>query len=477
VTVSRRIFLASGAAAALTPKLALADAPNPIAKGRPPFSARRFNSPAVERAIVQVQHRLGSRGVAGKLGRMVANCLPNTLDTTVEFGTLDGRPDTFVITGDIHAMWLRDSTAQVWPYLQFAREDPRLKLLLRGVVERQTRCVLIDPYANAFNKDLVASPEHAGDDTEMRPGVFERKWELDSLCSVIRMAHGYWKATGDISPFDARWREAMRLIVATMRTQQRLVGPGPYRFQRNTTWSPDQVPGNGYGNPIRPVGLIVALFRPSDDAAILPFLVPANHYAVVALKQLAEVHRALGNSALAADCLTLANEVSTALRACGTTLDPRNVRVWAYEADGFGSATIMDDANVPSLLSLPYLGCCSASDPVYRRTRSLILSSGNPWFRRGRAAEGIGSPHTPGNHIWPISIMMRALTSTSHTEVAACLKALATTDAGTGFMHEAFDADDPSQYSRPWFAWANSLFGELMLDLTTRRPEVFRPLD
>ena len=474
--ITRRGFVAAGTAALVTPKFALADSPNPIANGRPPLSARRFTSPAVEQAITGLQRRLGSRGIPGKLGRMVANCLPNTLDTTVELGTLDGRPDTFVITGDIHAMWPRDSTAQVWPYLQFAREDPHLKQLLRGVVERQTRCVLIDPYANAFNKELVPSPEHAGDETDMKPGVFERKWELDSLCSVIRLAHGYWKATGDIAPFDARWREAMTLIVATMRTQQRLVGAGPYRFQRNTTWSPDQVPGNGYGNPMRPVGLIVSLFRPSDDAANLPFLVPANHYAVVALKQLAELHRALGSARLAADSLTLADEVSGALRAYGTTLDPAGGRVWAYEVDGFGGATVMDDANVPSLLSLPYLGCCVAEDPLYRRTRALILSTGNPWFHRGRAAEGIGSPHTPGNRIWPIDIAMRALTSSRDVEIAECLKALATTDAGSGFMHEAFDADDPAQFSRPWFAWANSLFGELMLELAAHRPSAFEHL-
>lgn len=217
----------------------------------------------------------------------------------------------------------------------------------------------------------------------------------------------------------------------------------------------------------------MSLFRPSDDAAILPFLVPANHYAAVTLRQLAELHRALGNPLLAADCVTLANEVSAALRAYGTTLAPSGGRVWAYEVDGFGSATIMDDANVPSLLSLPYLGCCSPTDPLYLRTRDLVLSAGNPWFHRGRAAEGIGSPHTPGNRIWPISIMMRALTSTSDAEVASSLKMLAATDAGTGFMHEAFDADDPSQYSRPWFAWANSLFGELMLNLARNHPGAF----
>lgn len=473
--ITRRGFLAAGTAALVTPDLAFARS-NPIANGRPPLSVRRFTSRAVEEAITRLQRRLASRGVAGKLGRMVANCLPNTLDTTVELGTRDRRPDTFVITGDIHAMWLRDSTAQVWPYLRFAREDPRLKLLLRGVVERQTGCVLIDPYANAFNRELVPSPEHADDETEMKPGVFERKWELDSLCSVIRLAHGFWKASGDTAPFDARWREAMKLIVATMRTQQRKNGLGPYRFLRKTDWSPDQVPGNSYGNPVRPDGLIVSLFRPSDDATILPFLVPSNFYALVSLRRLAELSSSLGYSDVASESSALAAEVGAALRAHGTAIHPRHGRVWAYEVDGFGSTLFMDDANVPSLLSFPYLGCCSPNDPLYRRTRAMVLSSDNPWFHRGRTAEGIGSPHTPGNRIWPIAIIMRSLTSTSDAEVASCLRTLAATDAGTGFMHEAFEANDPMQYTRPWFAWANSLFGEMMLDVAAHRPQAIELL-
>lgn len=470
--ITRRGFVAAGAAALVNPKLAFADATNPIASGRPPPGARAFTSPPVEEAIIRLQRQLGPRGIRGKLSHLVGNCLPNTLDTTVEFAARKGRPDTFVITGDIKAMWLRDSTAQVWPYLKFAREDPRLALLLRGVVERQTQCVLIDPYANAFNRNLVPSPEHLDDDTEMKPGVFERKWELDSLCSVIRLAHGYWRSTGDTAPFDARWREAMKLIAATMRAQQRKNGPGPYRFQRKTSWNPDSVPGNGYGNPIRPGGLIVSLFRPSDDATIFPFLIPSNMFAVVALRQLATMLQAITSDRRAAsEAHALADEVGLAIARNSTVPHPRRGRVWAYEVDGFGNALFMDDANVPSLLALPYLGWCGPDDPTYRRTRALILSSDNPWFHRGSAAEGIGSPHTPGPRIWPISVMMRALTSRSEVEIAGSLRILAASDAGTGFMHEAFDASDPSHFSRAWFAWANSLFGELMLALAERRSD------
>ncbi len=471
--VTRRSVLAGGAATLAAPLVAQSK-PSPIANGRPLPPARAFTSPAIERTIDRVTARLGGAGTRGRLATMFARCFPNTLDTTVQLGTRDGRPDTFVITGDIHAMWLRDSTAQVWPYLALAKEDPALARLLAGVVERQTRSILLDPYANAFNRDATPSADFADDETEMKLGIHERKWELDSLCSAIRLADGYWRATGDVAPFGGAWRRASRLIVETMRVQQRKSGPGPYRFQRRTAWNPDSVPGNGWGNPIRPVGLIVSLFRPSDDAAIYPFLVPANIYAVVMLRRLATMHETIArDAAFAAECRALADEVEAALRTHALVEHPRHGRVWAYEVDGYGNALFIDDANVPSLLSLPYLGWCRPEDAAYRRTRRLILGEDNPWFHRGGVAEGIGSPHTPGTRIWPIAIVTRALTSTDEAEITEALRMLATTDAGTGFMHEAFDQDDPTLFTRPWFAWANSLFGELVLAVAAKRPAVF----
>jgi meiotically up-regulated gene 157 (Mug157) protein len=151
----------------------------------------------------------------------------------VQTGTFDGKPDTVVNTGDIDAMWLRDSSAQVWPYLPLAVQDERLRMLLEGVIRRQTRCILLDPYANAFMPDLATTKtliwsEH--DDTVMHPGIGQREWELDSLCYPIRLAHGYWKQTGDAKPFDSSWHESLRVIVRTMREQQRKHTNRPYRF-------------------------------------------------------------------------------------------------------------------------------------------------------------------------------------------------------------------------------------------------------
>lgn len=481
--VGRRQLLIGAGLASATAATARAQEPalsgepqatNPLAHGRPGPGSRRFRSEAVDRAAADVQRHLGAEGARGKLGRMFANCLPNTLDTTVELGEVDGRPDTFVITGDIPAMWLRDSSAQVWPYVALAKEDAPLRHLLAGVIRRQTASILLDPYANAFNKGLTGSP-FASDETEMRPGVWERKWELDSLCYPIRLAHGYWRETGDASPFDDDWRRAGRLSVETMRVQQRKDGPGPYSNKRKTSWSPDMVPGQGFGNPVRPVGLICSLFRPSDDAATFLFLVPSNMFAVVSLRQLAEMHeRLFGDVAFAGECRALADEVEAALKAHALIEHPTAGRVWAYEVDGFGSRVMMDDANAPNLISAPYFGYCPEDDADYLRTRALILSAGNPWFHSGKAGEGIGSPHTPGRRVWPIAIAMRALTSTDDGEIMTALRTLIATDAETGFMHEAFDVDDASTFTRPWFAWANSLFGELVLTLYRTRPELLR---
>jgi len=422
----------------------------------------------VERTIERVKAELADP----ELSFLFENCFPNTLDTTVDHGEMNGRPDTFVITGDIEAMWLRDSTAQVWPYLPLVENDEPLRRLVAGVINRQTRCVLIDPYANAFNKEPGESP-WKDDLTEMRPELHERKWEVDSLCYPIRLAHRYWRITGDVSPFDGAWREAMGLVLRTFQEQQRKDGPGPYRFQRVTGWQTDTVAGSGYGNPIRPVGLIVSVFRPSDDATTFPFLVPSNHFAVVSLRQLAEMAEPLGLGAdFAVRCSTLADEVEAALRAFAVVPHPTLGDVWAYEVDGFGNRHHMDDANVPSLLSLPYLGCCAKDDPLYLSTRSFVLSEHNPYYFQGREGAGVGGPHAGMDRIWHLGLIMQALTSREDSEIVAVLETLKRTHAGTGFMHESFHKDDSGEYTRSWFAWANTLFGELILTVLAERPHL-----
>jgi meiotically up-regulated gene 157 (Mug157) protein len=452
---SRRLFLQSAAAAmaANTTRGAAFES------RRPPVAGRKFVSDAVEAKIKEVKAKLAD----AELAWLFENCYPNTLDTTVRYGTLDGKPDTFVITGDINAMWLRDSTAQVWPYLPLAREDRKLRDLLAGVVNRQTRCVLIDPYANAFNFGPTGS-EWSKDRTRMKPELHERKWEIDSLCYTVRLAYDYWKATDDARCFDKSWQSAAALIVRTFREQQRKENRGPYTFQRTTANPTDSLPQGGYGNPTRPIGLIHSAFRPSDDACIFPFLIPSNLFAVTALGQLAEIHeKVLDNRTFADDCRALASEVAKAVDQYARVVHDKHGEIYAYEVDGFGNRLYQDDANVPSLLSLPYLGCCAADDPLYLRTRAFVLSDDNPYFYRGPAGEGLGGPHSGLGMIWPLGIITRALTSRDPNEVSACLAELKATHAGTGFMHESFSRNDAAEFTRKWFAWANTLFGELVL--------------
>ncbi|MFI5338169.1 MAG: glycoside hydrolase family 125 protein, partial [Opitutales bacterium] len=398
--MNRRDFLSLTALTAtglLTGTLARAvDRDFPVV--RTPAAQRRFRSRAVERTIARVHAAAGNREIAW----MFENCFPNTLDTTVEQGTVGGRPDTYVITGDIGAMWLRDSSAQVWPYLPLLTEDPELRQLIAGVINRQTRCILMDPYANAFYRDDRQVGEWRSDRTEMKPGVHERKWEIDSLCYPIRLAHGYWRATGDATPFDSAWHDAVALTVRTFREQQRKTGRGPYSFQRRTETPDDTLAGQGYGNPARPVGLIHAMFRPSDDATIFPFLIPANFFAVVSLRQAAVMVAELSRDPpLAAQCEALAAEVGAALRDHAAVEHPRSGRIYAYEVDGFGNSYCIDDGNIPSLLSLPYLGAVEATGGLYRRTRAFLLSEANPYYCTGKAAAGPGGPHAGPDMIWP----------------------------------------------------------------------------
>jgi uncharacterized protein len=436
---------------------------------RPPMADRKFTSPAVEDAIVTLQ-----RQIADPALRVLAeNCLPNTLDTTVSPGEFDKHPDTYVVTGDIDAMWLRDSSAQMWPYLRLARKDARLRILLEGVVRRQARMIHLDPYANAFTRNTTDSPLSwaAGDHTEHHAGVAERKWEIDSLCFPIRLAYGYWQATGDDGPFDAQWRAAADAILRTFTEQQRKRSQGPYSFQRKAESPYDTQGLSGFGNPARPNGMIFSMFRPSDDACIYPLFVPANLFAAKSLRQLAELAaHAAQDTALAARASALSDEVAQATAQHGRVNHPQLGEIWAYEVDGYGGQLLMDDANAPGLVALAYLGICPTSDAVYERTRAFALSDANPYFFRGTAAEGVGGPHIGLNSIWPMSIMYRAFTSTNDAEIRQCLRGLRDTTAGTGFMHESFNKDDPSKFTRSWFAWANTLFGELVLTLADEKP-------
>lgn len=437
---------------------------------RPALEQRTFSSPAVEERLQHVRSKIAD----AELAWLFENCYPNTLDTAVSFGELDGKPDTFIVTGDIPAMWLRDSSAQVWPYLPLVKLDTMLRRMFQGLIHRHARCILIDPYANAFQRDLrgVEPLSWAKDDkTDMKPGVAERKWEIDSLCYPIRLAHGYWRATGDTEPFDGDWREAMALVLQTLRDQQRRGSPGPYRFQRESENPSDTLGGDGYGAPTQSVGLIHSMFRPSDDACVYPFLIPANLFAVRSLRQLAALTREVhADNTFAGECTSLANEVEAAVMAHGRIRDEHGKQYFAYEVDGFGNSLFMDDANIPGLLSLSYLGSCRPDDPVYANTRKRVWSRSNPYFFQGKVARGVGGPHVGLRMIWPMSIMVRALTSGNDADIRECLISLKRSHAGTGFMHEAFDQDDASHFTRPWFAWANGLFGELMIDLSERKP-------
>ena len=444
---------------------------NDFVSQRPELSKRKFVSKSVENTIKKVKKSIADP----ELAWIFENCFPNTLDTTVNHYQKNGKPYTYVITGDIDAMWLRDSSAQVFPYLSLAREDEKLKNLLKGVINKQIEFVLLDPYANAFYDDNQKVSEWKNDFTEMKPGVHERKWEIDSLCYVMRLSYHYWKTTGDASIFDDDWKNAMLLILKTFREQQRKENKGPYKFQRGNGNPLDTQFGGGYGNPTHKNGLIHSMFRPSDDATFYPYLISSNMFAVVSLRQISEIFKTIFSS-LNVDnqFIELANEVDEAIKNYAIFERKDFGKIYALEIDGFGNALFMDDANVPNLLSIPYLGYTSYHDEVYKNTRKFSLSTANPWFNEGKFAKGIGGPHVGENKIWPLGLIMQALTTDDDEEIFYCLKTLKNTHSGTGFIHESFDVNNPKDFSRSWFAWANTLFGELILHLYEKKPEILK---
>ena len=412
----------------------------------------------IEKRLQGIEAQLSCRP---GLAEMFRRCFLNTAETTVTAES-DGR--TFVITGDIPAMWLRDSSEQVFHYIRFAGEEPAVARMIEGLILKQVDCILADPYANAFN--ACANGKHCNEDyPKPSPLVWERKYEVDSLCHMVRLSSLFYQATRTSGWMNERFFEALKTIVSIFRLEQRHDAQSAYRFIRKGVWSHDTLGADGQGSPTAYTGMTWSGFRPSDDRCELGYLVPANLFAASILTDVAAFAELGSRQALKEEALALQDDIRRGIAAHGLMRSEAFGEIYAYEVDGLGKQIFMDDANVPSLLALPFLGVCSADDPLYLRTRAACLSAENPYYYEGSCAKGIGSPHTPDRYIWPIALCVQAMTSTDIEEITGIVRTLLNTTADTHLMHESFDKDDPSRFTRPWFAWANSLFGELMYRL------------
>lgn len=423
----------------------------------PKISLGSFPLPqGVEQALQTAEQKLANRP---KLLKLFKNCFPNTLETTTKLMD-DGT--TFVITGDIPAMWLRDSVEQVRHYLPFAKDDAELQRIIGGLIRRQMFYILKDPYANAFNEGPNDWHWDANDETDMSPWVWERKFELDSICFPMQLAYLLWKETGKTEIFDENFKSVMRKTVDLWKVEQRHENSS-YTFMRRNCPAIDTLRNEGKGMPVNYTGMIWSGFRPSDDACDFHYNIPSNMFVVAVLRQMQEIARYVFRDELfVKEMAVLEEEIEHGIQLYGVVDHAKHGRIYAYETDGYGNHCLMDDAGTPSLMSIPYLGYTSNEDPIYQNTRKFILSKDNPFYYEGKAAKGIGSPHTPPDYVWHLALSMQGLTASGDEEMLAIIDMMEATDADTGYMHEGFHADDPATFTRSWFAWSNSMFAMLI---------------
>lgn len=347
---------------------------------------------------------------------------------------------TYVQTGDIPAMWLRDSAAQTIPYVRFQVAYPVLRRRFSGVIERDARAINLDPYANAFQADYTP---------------WERKWEVDSIAWPVLLSFVYVELTHDSSALTPELHVALRRIVYVYGCEQHHSTCSTYKFSKRT-YTDDR-----YNEA---TGLIWCAFRPSDDPVQYRFNIPQNMIAVVALREIRELALyGYGDRGLAQKALSVQESVMTGIERYGKTFDGQSGKwMYAYETDGYGRYNFMDDANIPNLTTLPYLDWSSSADPTYRATRAFALSSRNPWYFKGRYAQGLGSPHTPYGFVWPLGMIGAALTATDPATVDNLITVLAETDSEAGMIHESFYPDGYWKFTRQEFGWANALYAELI---------------
>ncbi|KAF1955735.1 hypothetical protein CC80DRAFT_473554 [Byssothecium circinans] len=466
---------------------------------RPSKYCRTFESPLVEKVIDDMKAQLVDKDLA----RIFENAFPNTLDTTVRWhvdGTVkptaknawDAKtwkgPQSFIVTGDINAEWLRDSTNQLQQYQSLAKKDKDIHRLILGAINTQAEYVIASPYCNAFQPPPPSglNPTFQGDGDTVHPAyenskVFECKYELDSLAHFLSLANQFYNHTGSTEFVNDRFVLALETILDVLVAQSKptfnektgAFERNEYRFQRQTNLGTETLPLAGNGNPLNGgTGLVRSAFRPSDDATILGFFVPANAMMSVELKRAATMLRKANKKEMADKLQEWGQKIEDGVWEHAVVQHKTFGKVFAYEVDGFGSSILMDDANLPSLLALPLLGFVSADDEVYKNTRKMILQKqGNPYYLTGYDFWGIGGPHVGLQHAWPMSVLVQAMTSDSDDEIMKCLGAVKNVSQN-GLVHEGVNVNIGRDYTRSWFAWANSVFAQTVLDLAQRKPEL-----
>ncbi|OOF98364.1 glycoside hydrolase family 125 protein [Aspergillus carbonarius ITEM 5010] len=468
---------------------------------RPAVECRTFASSAVEQVVDDVTSRMVDKDMA----QLFRNAFPNTLDTTIRWHTngtstsaaaRKTRRDsaqwqgaqTFVVTGDINAEWLRDSTNQLSGYQALAKKDKDLYNLILGAINTQAEFVIQSPYCNAFQPPPPSGIQATsnGQQDTVHPAyepsvVYECKYELDSLANFLALGNEFYENTGSTEFLTSRWYLALNTLLSVLDAQSQPTFndklqyvQNQYTFQRETTLGTETLNLAGIGNPLnRGTGLIRSAFRPSDDATILGFFIPPNAMMSVQLKKTANLLQAAGGQAdLASDLQTRGENLEQAVRKYGIVHHDTYGDVYAYEVDGYGSRIFMDDANVPSLLSLPLLGFVDKSDQVYQNTRKMILDpNGNPYYLTGSDFHGIGGPHIGLQNAWPMSLLVQALTTDSTTEILESIN-LVRNSSLLGLVHESIDVNNIKDYTRPWFAWANSVFAQTILKVAAEHPSL-----
>ena len=444
--------------------------------------------------IQEVTNKIASGIKNTDLQNIFRACFPDALQDIQKFQVIDGKPFVHIKTGDIDAEWLRDASVQMLPYVRFARENLGIRQLILGVINQQVRYIIRDSYANAFSLDAYARSQSRFDQTDRKlPGVFERKWEPDSLAHVIHLSYLYWKATGgDTSFADASWQEAMQLIVKTFHDQQRMDSEGEYFFNRLPAKLFHQeneiVPNHGRGVPTKKIGLIHATHRASDDAAKFPFNIPENLFAAQTLRELATITQNTfavweDGKKFAEDCDAFADTIGQAVENYGVFDHPKFGKVYAYEITGFekdddypdkNKPLFMDDANIPGFLSLRFLGV--KNNEVLENTIRFALTPGelgNPYFFANGIFAGVGSPHTAGSNVWPMGIALRGLSSDDVGEKKRCLEMLTYITTGDHRFNESVSTDG-LRVTRSDFGMANSMTAELLLQLDESYPEILQ---